>query len=866
MIQLSVLILKGSLMSKFTKTILFALVACRALESFATITWNGETFPTTTAEASSLGYVTLTTGDNVATRDSSYTNSVRWSDGKLPHADAKYFDGAGFLIDPNAGNLVTIDGVTRRANDFAGKRVVLGDNMVFATCCGGTTAATATSFGEEGFFSVGGNALRNWAGNIHLKGPFTILNGNGTYNSARNFYIEYSSTRNGAMHFHGPWRTRDNGTSEVRVFFTRGYSTTAQMGAFAAHLDGDLSGVIGRFVAETNCSIAVNSSMPTGAIQLGLQGVTNRDTQGLAPVESGLNGEFQTEAAQGSALTFKEIYSNGGTVTLNASNTWTVATLKLKAGILKAALNPATETMPALTVTDALVFEQKPVKLVLSGSDASVLGKSCRVLSAPTGSFAESDFTIVNPDNLVLSFRDDGTMATLTATRYNDVRTIRAMGATDSTSYSTPFDSATDASGNFFWSDHLAPHADADYIVEHNIPLPSNTEAMPKFAGHSLTLTKGVYLPSGNANPFTVGFEVADLRLKGLCQIRVWSGEKTRNERGLFPYTIAGNITIPEGETGRLQPFGERVIVTSSELHGTGTLWLDTNNDCSVPFGYHELTALNTDFKGQILASVVTKETRSVPSEANKVTVFVTDGRNLGGSLEAFRHDAIQFEQMSLLKVTNDVTLDQANRGFLVKGTARLEAAAGTTLKLATPLTLNGQLRKEGAGTLALAGKLRFGLNDNLSDTTAPSADANLIRVRAGSLKPMATAALDGAEVRFSPETSLVYDVNPTDAQMAEYGPSFKSSGTPFSFEGGATKVKVVLDKGVDYATEPPTNHRVALGTFATKAAAEGAAALMDVVRPYDHGRVVLEIVERADGTATLMCDYCQMGLILIYK
>ena len=85
-------------MLKLKQIILSAFVTCGVMSSLATITWNGETFPTTTAEATSLGYVTLTSGDPTNPRNSSYTNSVRWSDAKIPHADAKYFDGVGYLI------------------------------------------------------------------------------------------------------------------------------------------------------------------------------------------------------------------------------------------------------------------------------------------------------------------------------------------------------------------------------------------------------------------------------------------------------------------------------------------------------------------------------------------------------------------------------------------------------------------------------------------------------------------------------------------------------------------------------------------------------------------------------------------------
>ena len=68
----------------------------------AAIVWQGESIPTNNDEAIELGYVCLTKGDYTGTpRESSYNSSDRWSDKRFPHADAMYFNAAGYILSPN---------------------------------------------------------------------------------------------------------------------------------------------------------------------------------------------------------------------------------------------------------------------------------------------------------------------------------------------------------------------------------------------------------------------------------------------------------------------------------------------------------------------------------------------------------------------------------------------------------------------------------------------------------------------------------------------------------------------------------------------------------------------------------------------
>lgn len=847
-----------------------------ASAAWATITWNDEMFPTTKAEAQDSGnYVYLKETDPTNPRESSYTNSVRWSDSQFVHSDANYFAGSvSFFITPNTPALWEAYGETRTNYVFSGKRVVIGSGCTFGLCTDPLTAANPMTFGPEGFFSANGTAFIGWGGH-YAKGPFTILN-----DATAPFRIHAPVTAGStySLNLYGPWASRD----VTKVIVTRQSVTSRPVGAMKVKMDGDMTDFAGLLAVETNCCLTLTQGLPNGMLQLGYEGYTGQNTSGLAPAESGLNGEFTTEAADNTPLAFKTIYSNGGTLIVSGANRWTVTNeLKFNKGILKLVANEGATDTASLTAAK-VTFEAKPVKLVLSAPKPTKATPTLtwKVLSAPSGAFEADDFLVENPDDLDVTFADDGTTATLTAVRRGVVETRQAFAYKDAADvFATPFDSdkGPDKTGveRIFWTDDRAPHGDADYVIKHETALPCNEMGFyDKFQGHSLTINSGVNLSTGNNSPLCAGFFADDLRVAG-CTFSVWAGDDRAATKaahhGIRTFRLDGGLTAMDNTATYFRPYGGKngtIVVIDSQVKGGGTLAFSCIN-AATPNGYsyNELTALNTNYTGRIVVThdSYTKDDVSYPNDETCTRLFVADGRNLGGPISTFKYNWLQVERMSVIVAYQSLTLDQQNRGVFASGTARFEVQEGYTLTVKNPVTLNGTLRKEGAGTLALGGKLRFGMNDNLADATAPAQDLNAIRVIAGAVKPVATNALDGAELRFDAGASLVYDLEPTGEGMKDYGPVNLKWATPIVADADAKKVPVTFD--LCATKRPADGYTLALGTFPSKVAAESVAAKLDIVRkPYPGSRTAVTVRENADGTGTVLCTFSEVGMVILFR
>ena len=857
-----------------TRTIRFLTMVMSVLAAsaaWATITWKGETFPTTNAEAQNSGsYVYLTATDPTNPRESSYTNSVRWSDLQFVHSDASYFAGSGtFLITPNTPAQWEAYGKEMRNYEFAGKRVVIGTGCTFGLCTDTLTAANPMTFGPEGFFSANGTAFIGWGGH-YAKGPFAILN-----DANVPFYVHapVSAGSTYSLNFDGPWASRD----VTKVIVTRQSVTSRQVGAMKVKMDGDMMDFAGLLAVETNSCLTLTHGLPNGTLQLGYEGYTGQNTKGLAPAESGLNGEFTTEAADNTPLAFKTIYSNGGTLIVSGANSWNVTDkLKLNKGILKFVANEGATDTASLTAAK-VTFEATPVKLVLSAPKPTKATPTLtwKVLSAPSGAFKADDFLVENPDDLDVTFADDGTTATLTAVRYGLVETRQAFAYKDNADvFATPFDSdkGPDKTGveRIFWTDDRAPHGDADYVIKHETALPCNKMGFyDKFQGRSLTINSGVNLSTGNNSPLCAGFFADDLRVAG-CTFSVWAGDDRAATKaahhGIRTFRLDGGLTAMDNTATYFRPYGGKngtIVVIDSQVKGGGTLAFSCIN-AATPNGYsyNELTALNTNYTGRIVVThdSYTKDNVSYPNDETCTRLFVADGRNLGGPIPAFKYNSLQVERMSVIIAYQSLTLDQENRGVFASGTARFEVQEGCTMTVKNPLTLNGTLRKEGAGTLALGGALRFGQNDNPADTTAPTADMNQVVVTAGALKVENTQALNGAAVSFEAGTKLVISVD-TDAtsDFAKFGAINTKSNGGFSSSAEDGKIAV----GFDISANAPAEVTAAICTVPQGSALSEES--FAVVRPKGYVYSLTE-VDNGDNTKTIKATFVKTGLFLLVR
>ena len=837
----------------------------------AAIVWQGESIPTTNTEAIDLGYVYLKQGDALSPRESSYNSNARWSDDRFPHADAMYFNAAGFILSPTTDGSTTYEaeGDANRTNMvFYGKRLVLANGKQFAPCGYGNSEHAPITTGEEGLFSAGGKGIINWSGNkACIKGPFTILNDEGVP-----FYVYSHPAENvhQDVYFYGDWRSRD----VSRVVFTRNPVATSGVGSIHFHVTGEFDDFSGIVTVETNCELTVSSGIPNGTLQLGFEGYTGKETSGLAPFESGLNGKLKTAGQMGEDLLFKRIFSNGGTLSVPATNRWTVQTLDLNRGEIDIELGDAS-SLPRLAVTDSLNFVDKPVRLVLAGEVDLSVHQEWTVLSAPSGSILEGDFEISGV-GLECRVVDDGQNARVMALSRRIVKSAAPVNyANGNNPYPTHFDSDKDSNGVILWEDGLAPmNSNIDYVLSHSGGFPCNDNALAPFRGHSLTLAENIVLSSGNNTPYACGLHVPDLRIENGVKMLIWSGSNRQGEQryNKTTFRLQGAITVGEGAVANFNPYGDKFLRIESLLYGTGTIKLTTIDTVATDSAkaHHELTALNTSFKGRIHLTHpgLTKTDLVTPTKTICNRLYVADGRNLGGALDRFCYDAFRIDQLSVVFPTETaVAFDQANRGVYVQGCGRFDIPERHGIALKNPLTLNGELEKEGDGTLVLAGALRFAANDEVHERGLPQPGANIIRVLAGSLYPQATNSLDGAEVQMADGAALHYSLAPDGDGMREYGPVNTKWPSPFVKVEGAESQKIAVHLDATALNDDtPRQITVALGTFASRSLAEQLVSRFDCSSPWKGYRAVLSVRDNDNDTATIVCVVKKRGMVMVLR
>lgn len=201
-------------------------------------------------------------------------------------------------------------------------------------------------------------------------------------------------------------------------------------------------------------------------------------------------------------------------------------------------------------------------------------------------------------------------------------------------------------------------------------------------------------------------------------------------------------------------------------ISGGGTVeilpWQDSNN-------FHVDTYLlgdNSRFRGKFKmfqSSGVADEAHGgfvYPTDDRPLTIFVNEGKSLGGPMAAVTADGVTFtDYATLATYQKDVILDELTRGFTFLGFTSVNTVTNS-ITIKSPLCINGRLRKIGANTLALG----------CETTVGTGVGSNLLQVVAGTLKPMSVNCLNGVAVNFASGTKLALDAATDDADFATYG------------------------------------------------------------------------------------------------
>ena len=256
--------------------------------------------------------------------------------------------------------------------------------------------------------------------------------------------------------------------------------------------------------------------------------------------------------------------------------------------------------------------------------------------------------------------------------------------------------------------------------------------------------------------------------------------------------------------------------------------------------------------------------------------VYYADPLCFGGPLPAFAYDALTITKMSRLITTNEVTFSDMTRGWLLSGIAQLETTAeGDSLTLLQPVTVNGCVYKQGAGTLAMGGTMKFlDAEGALTDTPPDDASKRTLFVQGGAIKPLSADSFNGLDIVFSnsvnvagvnvTDVALDIDLDAEDADLRAYGLRNTKSPSPLalSLAGGATKVPVRL---LADAADISGTYTVGVMTVKSTVADETFAKL-DILKPEGFKVERRVTVDAEAGTSTLVVTIKQHGFKVILR
>ena len=549
----------------------------------------------------------------------------------------------------------------------------------------------------------------------------------------------------------------------------------------------------------------------------------------------------------------------GGSLALqNFGDTATVKELSLACGSRLWFNQSAKATGGSLwcvRATDALTVEQGADKVEIYLT-AHICGIDCRVpiLAGPAGStFTTNDFKIVTPPFTLFCHPDvhlevgqdeetgDRTLYVVTHHGLVDQVSNYDKEATRDRQAGAP-SSLTNAAA---WRFELIPdatNAAAIYCTERQLRTfytPTQRYAFP---------CAGFLVKDGTMTIQSATFEVPELWCSGGT---IASGQ---GHNSAYPVNLIAPKMhfIGEQKTVTFRTHTSLTFFLRGDIDGDSTIKLLGWDSTGAPKCNFLLDGCNTNFTGKI--SIATGETRPQYHNFDSYfpTLYVADGRNLGGARPAFDPRALTITTLARLSVTNNalVTLeDGLNRGVYIKDTGRFHVAGTGMLNVKWPLLLTGKMWKEGTGTLILGGELKHEATIGGSLTDVPRAGSNLFEVAAGTVKIAHANALAGVETTIKAGASLKLAFDPANADLTTYGIRNTTVDTPFTLDASfGGKLPLTLDTAGAPLPEARlfTNALVTVNTTA-------AATVRDMIEnpsPWRGTGYVSRVIEVPDATA----------------
>ncbi len=535
---------------------------------------------------------------------------------------------------------------------------------------------------------------------------------------------------------------------------------------FMVSLWGDCSAYLGTISVTTAQHVAVGS----WDVRLAVDDITIGGKVRMAP---------------GTAITASH-YTPGASYLAGASTTpteCTIGSLELAANsTILVGGNTTTPTNGVIHVRDELsVAGPVMVKISNAATTPSMSPVRLTILTAPSSSRLDaSDFTLDIGSTIAAQYdlvvEEDAAIQTKSLVAVFGP-TIWQTGqyGNEGNKDRTPGDSSL--TNALHWSDGQLPHDGAHYYsAGRNLRTIVDATYDYTFPGLSFMQNSGLFII------LTKSFRVPEYHTRGTA--RIWLGQHGDMEK-----TIAVDRFVAESGIVDLGAYNNQTLVIDGEIVGAADFTLRGVTTTSATKGNYRFTGLNTNFTGNI--TVEQQWAGDYLTFGSKFqTLFVNDGRNLGGAKEEFDAKALTLATMSRLSVTNGtVTLpDGLNRGIYIES-GRFFTDADCTLAVDWPITMHGKLWKEGAGTLVLGGDARFD-----SANGEPEASSNLFEVVAGTVKVTSYNAMDGLATTMANGSSLVLVLDPSDENLTKYGILNAKTEKPFTLGNGLSTLPLSVD------------------------------------------------------------------------
>ena len=599
-------------------------------------------------------------------------------------------------------------------------------------------------------------------------------------------------------------------------------------------LAGDCSGYRGLVDVKPNESVsAATPALEDGEFYVKLV---------LAANSFSLPGSIRV--ARGCALEVTADSATVGNLTLNAGSILTV---------------PATNA-GGLNVIGTLTLTPPQRLRAIHAVPTDGVARTIDILTAPAGMEIDPADFVLEGDATDLSFaklvvRTEDGRKTL-AISYEPVVELTI---SDSSSLARASGNDTDSIAwglGSSWSNGEVPAPGSNYVVrmidDKAMYLRTPTRnANLKFPGKSLTVCTNGFLRIFQSGGYTL--TINDLRLMGGAELDV--GQNTYAN-------IYGNIFAVAGEVR----FGtcNQTLSLYATLSGNGGIWFSgPSSGTSTPQGTFNLRADSPAFKGRMRVEYCQS---GATYDSKRESITADSELQFGGRLDEFDPKALTLRKFGRLTTRGSFSLTtNYNRGVFVDGSQGgvFNVGDGHALMFDTQLTLNGKLYKDGAGTLAMGGTVKFG--EDSVDT--PTDGSNLFIVTNGTVKVTAVDAMNGLAATFASGTKLMLAVDPGNADLVRYGIRNVKTATPFASEAGLLPLAL---EASDEAKTAVKGRGFRLGLLTVSASATNAVSALvpkTVRTPFSSAPfAVVEVLDDDNGWVTYAVDVVPQGMTIVFR